>query len=98
MASRVRRVVRFPSLVVQLMQSSKKLPSDVLAFKVPKDTGKLQLKEYFEAVYGVNVASVNTAVMPGKSGTSRDGTVYKRPDWKRAFVRFASLKADSPTA
>ena len=79
------------------MQSSKKLPSDTLAFKVPRNVGKLELKTYLEAVYGVNVAAVNTAVMPGKTGVSREGP-YKRPDWKRAFVRFAGLADSAPAS
>ncbi|KNC48304.1 50S ribosomal protein L23 [Thecamonas trahens ATCC 50062] len=89
------RLVRFPSMTIRLMQSTKRLPKDTLAFKVPRKVGKFEIKAYMEALYGVRVASVNTAIYPGKTGVSRDGR-YKRSDWKRAFVKFAGFSADSP--
>ncbi len=61
-------------------------------FRVSPEANKHQIKMLVEKIYGVKVASVNTAVQRGKnkarwtkSGLQRGTT----PDYKKAFVTLA---------
>jgi large subunit ribosomal protein L23 len=55
------------------------------AFEVAKDATKPQIKQAIELHYGVQVATVNTAVVRGK--VKRFGRFHgKRKNWKKAFV------------
>ncbi len=55
-------------------------------FKVRKDATKLQVKKAVELMFGVEVESVRTLNVRGK--TKRFGRILgKRPDWKKAYVR-----------
>ena len=54
--------------------------------KVQKKATKLQIKKAVEAMLNVEVESVQTLNLKGKS--KRFGrTMGKRPDWKKAYVR-----------
>ncbi|ERP31291.1 50S ribosomal protein L23 [Chitinivibrio alkaliphilus] len=56
------------------------------AFKVRKDSTKVEIKEAVEKLFDVTVVSVNTANYTGK--TKRVGrSVGKRSDWKKAYVQ-----------
>lgn len=55
------------------------------AFEVAIDATKPRIKQAVELHYGVQVASVTTAVVRGK--VKRFGRFYgKRKNWKKAFV------------
>jgi large subunit ribosomal protein L23 len=59
------------------------------AFEVDKRANKMQIKEAVEVAFSVNVTTVNTCLMKGKS--RRYGrAVTKQPDWKKAFVTLAA--------
>lgn len=62
-------------------------------FKVAKKANKAEIKDAVEKIFGVQVASVNTMNMVGK--TKRVGNkVGKRSDWKKAII---TLKEGSKT-
>lgn len=55
------------------------------AFEVTVDATKPQIKKAIEALYGVEVDAVRTAVVRGKM--KRFGRFFgKRKNWKKAFV------------
>ena len=55
------------------------------AFEVTVDATKPQIKKAIEALYGVEVDAVRTAVVRGKM--KRFGRYFgKRKNWKKAFV------------
>lgn len=58
------------------------------AFKVKKEATKIEIREAVEALFAVNVESVNTINVKGKK--KRMGRfVGKRADWKKAVVKIA---------
>ncbi|KAA2241561.1 50S ribosomal protein L23 [Chitinophaga agrisoli] len=61
-------------------------------FIVDKKANKLEIKKAVEDFYGVAVAGVNTAVMPGKSKfrfTKAGFIAGKKPSFKKAIVTLA---------
>jgi|SRR5687767_1222286 large subunit ribosomal protein L23 len=56
-----------------------------VVFRVPLDATKPQIKEAVEALFKVNVMSVNTIVVKGKTKQFR-GIPGKRSDVKKAIV------------
>lgn len=59
-----------------------------VTFKVPLDANKKDIKEAVEALYKVEVLSVNTVVVKGKVKGFR-GIQGKRSDYKKAIVKLA---------
>jgi large subunit ribosomal protein L23 len=57
-----------------------------VVFRVPLEATKPQIKEAVEALFNVNVVSVNTMVVKGKTKHFR-GVPGKRSDVKKAIVR-----------
>ncbi|WP_298741863.1 50S ribosomal protein L23 [uncultured Chitinophaga sp.] len=61
-------------------------------FIVDKKANKLEIKKAVEDFYGVSVADVNTAVMPGKSKfrfTKAGFIAGRKPSYKKAIVTLA---------
>jgi large subunit ribosomal protein L23 len=61
-------------------------------FIVDKKANKLEIKKAVEDFYGVSVAEVNTAVMPGKSKfrfTKAGFIAGRKPSYKKAIVTLA---------
>jgi len=61
-------------------------------FIVDKKANKLEIKKAVEDFYGVAVAEVNTAVMPGKSKfrfTKAGFIAGRKPSYKKAIVTLA---------
>ena len=61
------------------------MEQNVFTFLVSPDSNKTQIKIAIEEIFGVKVASVNTANRQGKRKRSRTG-FGKRKDTKRAYV------------
>ena len=59
-------------------------------FEVHLGANKIEVKRAIKAIYDVDVARVNTMVMPAKVGR-RSGRrqVVSRPSWKKAIVTLA---------
>ena len=55
-------------------------------FKVDKNSTKLEVKSAVEAMFNVQVDSVNVLNVKGKQKRSARGT-YKKSDWKKAYVK-----------
>ncbi|NUQ25232.1 MAG: 50S ribosomal protein L23 [Saprospiraceae bacterium] len=63
------------------------------SFVVDKKANKIEIKNAIEAMYGVNVASVNTMVMPAKvkQRSTKAGVVQGRVSaFKKALITLAS--------
>lgn len=62
------------------------------SFVVARRANKVEVRKAVEAMYGVNVASVNTMVMPGKvkNRTTKSGVIRGSiPSFKKAVVTLA---------
>jgi large subunit ribosomal protein L23 len=57
-----------------------------VVFRVPLEATKPQIKQAIEALFNVNVVSVNTMLVKGKTKQFR-GVPGKRSDVKKAIVR-----------
>jgi large subunit ribosomal protein L23 len=62
--------------------------NNAVVFKVANDASKPEIKAAVEALFGVNVVSVNTLVTKGKTKRWK-GKPYTRSDVKKAIVRLA---------
>ena len=63
------------------------------SFVVDKGANKIQIKKAVEEMYSVNVESVNTIVVPGKTKlrNTKTGVVRgRKPSYKKAVVTLAS--------
>jgi len=70
--------------ILNLQENSRKY-----AFKVAKDTNKIEIKRAVEAKFNVLVDDVNTLNIKGKSksmNTQRGLTRGRRSDWKKAII------------
>lgn len=54
-------------------------------FKVALDANKREIKQSVELMFGVNVESVKTLVVKGKTKRT-GGTFGRRSNWKKAYV------------
>ncbi len=61
---------------------------NAVVFKVAPGASKPQIKKAVEALFGVTVTGVNTALTKGKRKKWR-GRDYKRSDFKKAIVTLA---------
>jgi large subunit ribosomal protein L23 len=67
------------------------LDQGTYTFIVAPYANKVEIRHAVEAIFGVNVVSVNTLNRPGKRKRNRGRATYgKRPDTKRAVVTLAS--------
>ncbi len=57
-------------------------------FKVPRDAGKIEIRQAVEKLFEVNVKSVNTLIVPSKR-RRRGYSVGSTPRWKKAMVTLA---------
>jgi len=56
-------------------------------FEVAPSAGKVEIKKAIEEIFGVEVAKVNTMIVPGKAkrmGAARPG---RTKEWKKAIVQ-----------
>ena len=63
------------------------------SFIVDKNSNKVEIKKAVEALYSVNVESVNTMIIPGKRKTrnTKRGVLHgRKPSYKKAVVTLAS--------
>lgn len=67
--------------------------SGVYCFRVHIDANKVEIKKAVEEIYGVNVESVNTAIMPAKRVVkyTKAGMIEgRKPKFKKAYVQVRS--------
>ena len=75
-------VIRKPIITEKSTMASE---AGAVVFEVAPDAAKPQIKEAVEALFGVKVKAVNTAVAKGKTKRFR-GRPGKRADMKKAYV------------
>lgn len=62
-------------------------------FVVNKNANKIEIKDAVESMYGVNVESVNTSILPSKSKSrfTKSGVINgRKKSYKKAFVTLAA--------
>ena len=62
---------------------------NVYVFEVDIRANKPLIKEAVEAIFGVDVLKVRTAIMPAKRGRRMRKTFIRTKEWKKAFVTVA---------
>ena len=77
-----------------ISEKSETLSGDLnqYSFMVAKKANKIEIRNAVESMYSVNVSSVNTLVMPGKSKTrnTKSGVLQGRiSSYKKAIVTLA---------
>ena len=82
-------LIKSPIITEQTAQLGEKLKQVV--FKVDLSANKRDIKKAVEELFKVEVVNVTTSIVKGKRKRNRFG-LYKRPDYKKAFV---SLSKDS---
>ena len=75
-------VIRKPVITEKATMASE---SGAVVFEVAMDAAKPQIKEAVEALFGVKVKAVNTAITKGKAKRFR-GRPGRRRDVKKAYV------------
>ena len=63
--------------------------SNQYAFKVARDATKAEIKKAVEELFDVKVEKVTTANVKGKVKRNFRGTVTRKKNWKKAYVRLA---------
>lgn len=106
MATRLRHVVkrrRTPEQVylcnwfVKLVRPGKEQPNDQVQCHVPMKMTKFDIKNYFEKIYGIRVAKVNTRIQLGKEKTLWQWNIKrKKPDIKVAYLTLADQTFEFP--
>ncbi|CAH3014933.1 unnamed protein product [Porites evermanni] len=97
-----RHVVKKPTLqariflcnwYMKIVRPGRELPDNTVQFHVPMDMSKLDIRNYLQGIYKVDVYKVNTRIQHGKTKTiiKNDKLVKKKlPDYKVAYVTLAS--------
>lgn len=80
---RMYRVIQKP--VITEKATNDQLGRNAYHFRVPRDANKVEVRQAVESIFDVQVASVNTINVNGK--TRRRGyRAGRTPDWKKAMV------------
>tara|TARA_B100001027_G_scaffold205223_1_gene167937 strand:- start:18 stop:314 length:297 start_codon:yes stop_codon:yes gene_type:complete len=82
-------LIKSPIITEQTAQLGEKMKQVV--FKVDRSANKREIKQAVEELFKVEVLSVTTSIMKGKTKRNRFGA-YKKSDYKKAFV---SISQDS---
>ncbi len=84
-------IIRKPIITEQSMAD---VADKKYVFEVAMSASKTEIKAAIEAIFGVKVAKVNTAIVNGKVKRTGSFPAGKRADYKKAVV---TLTADSKT-
>ncbi len=95
----MKRILKFPNAIYKLVKPGKRLAPNEVLFHVPLWHNKVQIKNYLEEIYNVEVDKVHTNITLGK--TRRFGMKYrvihkKAPDVKKAYVTLRNQTFDFP--
>ena len=78
-------IIRFPIITEKASLAAE---HNQVAFKVPMDASKPEIRQAVETLFDVKVAGVNTLVQKGKEKRFR-GRLGQRTDTKKAYVSLA---------
>lgn len=88
----MKHVARLMSILRSVVVSEKSTilreKGDTLVFKVVPNATKKEIKTAVETILNVEVVSVHTLNMKGKSRRTAHG-IGRRSDWKKAYVKLA---------
>jgi len=74
--------------VVEVADAPREKDPYLVAFRVPLNYNKLQIRNYLEEIYKIDVVDVRTMIYLGKERRNyRTGLREKRSDYKKAYVR-----------
>jgi ribosomal protein L23 len=95
------RILKFPNAIYKLVKPGKKLAPNEVLFHVPLWHNKIQIKNYLEEIYNVEVQRVDTSILQGKrklirTGRSRTPFADKEPDIKKAYVTLKNQTFEFP--
>lgn len=85
-AEKALTVLRAPLVTEKTSRAAEN--DNVIAFEVSLDADKTQIRRAVESLFNVNVQSVSTVRVNGKTKRFGKG-MGKRSDWKKAYVRLA---------
>ena len=58
---------------------------------------QFEVKNFLQSVYGLDVVRVRTANHEGAKKRNKQGTFYRRPDWKKVYVTLKPQQAAGTT-
>eukprot|EP00471_Norrisiella_sphaerica_P000061 CAMPEP_0184481646 /NCGR_PEP_ID=MMETSP0113_2-20130426/3201_1 /TAXON_ID=91329 /ORGANISM="Norrisiella sphaerica, Strain BC52" /LENGTH=101 /DNA_ID=CAMNT_0026860887 /DNA_START=20 /DNA_END=325 /DNA_ORIENTATION=- len=95
-------ILKFPNAIYKIVRPGKKLAPNEVLFHVPIWHNKVQIKNYLEELYNVEIERVDTTVMLGKTKsvqTKRMRTKFmiKKPDVKKAYVTLKNQTFSYPS-
>jgi ribosomal protein L23 len=80
-----------PNIPMILLHRSSKHAGNTLVFRTRPNVTKLEIKSYFEQIYGTKVLKVNTLNVDGLKKRARNPGYYKQAaNFKKAYVTFES--------
>ncbi|GAB5369981.1 hypothetical protein AAMO2058_001452800 [Amorphochlora amoebiformis] len=83
-------ILKFPNAIYKIVRPGKRLAPNEVLFHVPLWHNKIQIKNYLQEIYNVEVERVDTSIMLGKIRKIRlkkkRPLLYKEPDFKKAYV------------
>lgn len=77
--------VFLPDWKLIMVKPEKKLPANVVSFKVDPRMTDWDIKNYLEKIYKVPIAAINSEIHPGKVKKS-PAMLIKEPDFKLAHI------------
>lgn len=80
--------IYLPNDTFILLPPNKKHVSNTALFSVPLYMNKVQIRNYLEQIYKVRIRRIGTLILTGKIRRNKLGFYVKRPDQKRAYVKF----------
>jgi ribosomal protein L23 len=78
--------VTLPNMIFKLIKPGKPLRENQVCFKVPLNVNKMQIRNYLEEIYKLDIVKVDTSILLGKRRLNYLGFHFKRPDVKKAYV------------
>lgn len=79
-------IIRFSCITLKSKELNEKLGKVVIF--VLKSSNKIQIKKAVEAIFGMEVKSINTLILRGKTKVSARRFSYFKQDVKKAIVTF----------
>ncbi|XP_061343729.1 uncharacterized protein LOC133289742 [Gastrolobium bilobum] len=82
--------------MIPLMPTTASSVIKEIAFKTNPSASKVEIKRVLESFYGLEVQKVRTLNMKGKKKNHAAGTLYAKPNYKKAYVTLKKPLSDHP--
>ncbi|CAB4001069.1 39S ribosomal L23, mitochondrial-like [Paramuricea clavata] len=97
---RLQARIFLPEWFLKCVRPTKEVPDNVAVFHVPMEMSRLDVKNYLQSIYQINVSKVNVRIQTGKAERvmMKNGAVklQRHPDIKVAYVTMADTKFKFP--